>query len=517
MSEYKDDKTPSENPEELPPEQEVTADQMPDNSEQLPEDTDSASTLTEDQILDDPEELDRQVETQELETDKQLNDTSSLEDNVSPEDLEYMSDTSAAMLMKTPRGGRLLIYMMLLAIGCAITWASVAPLDEITRGLGKVVPSTHLQVIQNLEGGIMEELFVQEGQLVQEGQPLVQLDDTRFKSTFRESAVEYYSELAKAARLKAELSGKPLKFPPELGDYQDYVNREIEIFERRNAGLKAELDISNRQATQAKHELASSEAQLEFLTTSLELGQEELELTTPLAEQGVVSHVEMLQLKQRVNELASEQKLTELSIPKLHAAYQETLARKRELTIKFREEVVQELKDVEVRLDQLSETQTSLEDQVVRTLVRSPVEGIVKKINLKTIGGVVQPGMDLMEIVPVEDSLLIEAQIAPKDIGFLRDGMKSVVKLTAYDFAIYGGLDGIVEHISADTIKDEKGESFYIVRIRTNQSHLGTKEKQLEIIPGMKANVDIITGEKTLMEYLMKPILKARQNALTER
>ena len=363
----------------------------------------------------------------------------------------------------------------------------------------------------------MEELFVQEGQLVQEGQPLVQLDDTRFKSTFRESAVEYYSDLAKAARLKAELSGKPLKFPPELGDYQDYVNREIEIFERRNAGLKAELDISNRQATQAKHELASSEAQLEFLTTSLELGQEELELTTPLAEQGVVSHVEMLQLKQRVNELASEQKLTELSIPKLHAAYQETLARKRELTIKFREEVVQELKDVEVRLDQLSETQTSLEDQVVRTLVRSPVEGIVKKINLKTIGGVVQPGMDLMEIVPVEDSLLIEAQIAPKDIGFLRDGMKTVVKLTAYDFAIYGGLDGIVEHISADTIKDEKGESFYIVRIRTNENHLGTEEKQLEIIPGMKANVDIITGEKTLMEYLMKPILKARQNALTER
>ncbi|MGI9280293.1 MAG: HlyD family type I secretion periplasmic adaptor subunit [Endozoicomonas sp.] len=513
MSEYKDDKTPSEMPEEQPHDPSDHDSQVSDNSEAPNSDQE---VLTEEEILDDPQELDRQVHDSEIEDDS-LKNASPLEENVSPEDLEYMSDTSAAMLMKTPKGGRLLIYTMLLAIGSAIVWASLAPLDEITRGMGKVIPSTHLQVIQNLEGGILEELFVHEGELVKEGQALLQLDDTRFKSTFRESAVEYYSELAKAARLKAELSGNPLKFPPELSDHQAYVDREIQIYQRREAGLRAELDISNRQASQAKHELVASEAQLEFLITSLELGEEELELTTPLAEQGVVSHVEMIQLKQRVNDLASEKKMTELSIPKLNAAYQEALARKRELTVKFREEVVQELKDAEVRLDQLSETQTSLEDQVVRTLLRSPVEGIVKKINVKTVGGVVQPGMDVMEIVPVEDSLLVEAQIAPKDIGFLREGMKSVVKLTAYDFAVYGGLEGLVEHISADTIKDEKGESFYIVRIRTDENQLGNSEQPLEIIPGMKANIDIITGEKTLMEYLMKPILRARQNALTER
>ena len=442
---------------------------------------------------------------------------SKLEDNVNPEDLEFMSDTSAAMLMKTPRGGRLLIYTMLLALFSAIVWASFAHLDEITRGMGKVIPSSRLQVIQNLEGGILEELFVQEGQLVEPGQPLLQLDDTRFRSTFRESAVEYYSELARAARLKAELSGKDIQFPDELLDYQDYINRELSIFDRRRAGLRAELEIATRQANQAKHELAASEAQLEFLTTSLELGEEELFLTEPLARQGVVSQVEMIQLKQRVNDFASEQKMTELSIPKLNSAYKEALSRKRELTTKFREEVVQELRESEVKLDQITESHTNLEDQVKRTLVRSPVEGIVKKININTVGGVIQPGMDLLEIVPVEDTLLIEAKISPKDIGFLREGMPAVVKLTAYDFAIYGGLEGTLEHISADTVEDEKGESHYIVHIRTDKSFLGTPEKPLEIIPGMKTNIDIITGKKSLMDYLLKPILKAKQNALTER
>ncbi|MET4692558.1 HlyD family type I secretion periplasmic adaptor subunit [Endozoicomonas lisbonensis] len=442
---------------------------------------------------------------------------SSLEEHVKPEDLEYMSDTSAAMLMKTPRGGRLLIYMMLLAVFSAVIWASVAELDEITRGMGKVIPSSRLQVVQNLEGGILQELYVQEGELVKEGQLLLRLDDTRFRSTYRESAVEYYSELARAARLKAELSGQDIYFPSELDDYQEYIDREETIYENRKDGLRAELDIANRQSSQAKHELSASEAQLEFLTTSFELGEEELELTKPLAKQGVVSHVEMIQLKQRVNDLASERKMTELSIPKLKSAYEEALARKRELTVKFREEVVQELRETELKLDQMTESHTSLEDQVKRTLVRSPVPGIVKKININTIGGVIQPGMDLLEIVPVEDNLLIEAEISPKDIGFLREGMTSVVKLTAYDFAIYGGLEGTLEHIGADTVENEKGESFYVVHIRTDKNYLGNEETQLEIIPGMKTNVDILTGKKTLMDYLLKPILKAKRNALTER
>ena len=461
-----------------------------------------------------------EFEGQEDELEMELPEDSQIEDaleKVQEEEMEFISDKNAALLMKTPTGGRFLIYTMLTALFICIIWASLAPLAEITRGMGVVVPSQRLQVVQNLEGGILEEVYVHEGQLVAKGEPLLQLDDTRFTASFRESAVEYYSELAKAARLKAELSGQPLKFPPELNGHQDYIARETDIFEKRSDGLKAQLEIANKQVSQAKHEFAASEAQLEFLETSFELGEEELELTRPLARQGVVSKVELIQLKQRVNDLASEKTMTELSLPKLKAAYQESVARKKELTLQFREEVVQELKETEVRLDQLTESHSALEDKVVRTLTRSPLDGIVKKIHINTIGGVVQPGADLMEIVPVEDNLLIETQISPKDIGFLREGMKSVVKLTAYDFAIYGGLEGTLEHISADTIKDDKGESFYVVHIRTRDTHLGTKEKPLEIIPGMRTNVDIITGEKTLMEYLLKPILKAKQNALTER
>ena len=491
-----------------------------DKNENLPEsneeqEREQAPLHPEDMLDGEPEFEDQEEDLEmELPEDRQIEDAL---EKVQEEEMEFISDKNAALLMKTPTGGRFLIYTTLAALLIFIIWASLAPLAEITRGMGVVVPSQRLQVVQNLEGGILEVIHVQEGQQVSRGEPLLQLDDTRFIASYRESAVEYYSELAKAARLKAELSGQPLKFPPELNDHQDYIARETEIFNKRSDGLKAQLNISNKQASQAKHELAASAAQLEFLETSFELGEEELELTRPLARQGVVSRVELLQLKQRVNDLASEKSMTELSLPKLKAAYQESVARMKELTLQFREEVVQELKETEVRLDQLTESHSALQDKVVRTLIRSPLDGIVKKIHINTIGGVVQPGADLMEIVPVEDTLLVEAQVSPKDIGFLSEGMKSVVKLTAYDFAIYGGLEGTLEHISADTIKDDKGESFYVVRIRTSNTHLGTKEKPLEIIPGMRTNVDIITGEKTLMEYLLKPIMKARQNALTER
>ncbi|WP_020584701.1 HlyD family type I secretion periplasmic adaptor subunit [Endozoicomonas elysicola] len=440
-----------------------------------------------------------------------------MSDNIQEEDMEYISDANAAMLMKTPRGGRLLIYTMLLALFSAIIWASVARLDEITRGMGIVIPSSRLQVVQNLEGGILEKVFVTEGEQVLSGQPLMQLDDTRFSSSFRESAIEYHSELAKAARLKAELSGDTLNFPEALSDHPEYIERERDIYNQRADRFSAELNVASEQAAQAQHELNSAEDQLKFLTTSFELGQDELELTVPLAEQGVVSKVELIQLRQRVNDLESEKRRTELSIPKLRAGYQESLARKEEVIQKYRSDIVQELKETEVHLDQLNESHNAMEDQVDRTLVRSPMDGVVKKIHVTTVGGVVQPGMSLIEIVPLEDNLLIEAQIQPKDIGFLRQGMKAIVKLTAYDFAIYGGLEGDVEHISADTIKDEKGESFYIVRIRTKDNFVGSPEKPLLIIPGMRTNVDIITGDKTLMAYLLKPILRAKQNALTER
>lgn len=443
-----------------------------------------------------------------------LND---IQKHANAEDLEFMSDTSAAMLIRTPRGGRLLISVMFLAIVSAIVWANFAELDEITRGSGKIIPSSRLQIIQNLEGGILKELYVKEGQRVLAGEALLQLDDTQFKVSYREGAIEYYGSLAKSYRLKAELDGDELLFPAVLDKHESYTSREMDVYIQRAATLHGELDIVEKQSTQAYHSLTAAHAQYGFLSKSYQLGAKELKLTMPMAEQGIISQVELLQLEQKVNDLDAERRMVQLSIPKLEAAYEEIIARKEEVAMKFREEVVQELKDIEVDIEQLATIQTGMKDQVTRTLVVAPLTGIIKKIDVTTIGGIVQPGMKMMEIVPIEDSLLVEVNINPKDIGFVRYGMKAVVKLTAYDYAIYGGLEGVVEHISADTIQNKDEESFYVIRIRTKKSYLGNTSVRLKIIPGMHTSVDIITGKKTVMQYLLKPVLRAKQNALTER
>ncbi|MGY0218462.1 HlyD family type I secretion periplasmic adaptor subunit [Endozoicomonadaceae bacterium StTr2] len=451
------------------------------------------------------------------EADEASPEEESEQEEIPEAELEFMSDTSAAMLLKTPRGGRMLLGFMFLFMVIAVSWAFWAEVDEITRADGTVIPSSRLQVIQNLEGGILEQLFVAEGEHVNAGQPLMQLDDTRFSSDMRGGQIEYFSELARVSRLKAEIADTLPQFPAELDNFPNYVSRELALFKSRQANLKAEQEIAARQTAQSKQELVSIEAQADYLRTSHELGKQELQMTLPLADKGVVSQVELIQLKQRVNDLGGELIMAELSMPKLEQAYEEARAREREVTLKFREEALTELNEAEVKLRQVRENQTSLKDQVSRTLVRSPVTGVVKKINVTTIGGVVQPGMDLIEVVPLEDNLLVEARVNPKDIGFLATGMRAVVKFTAYDFAVYGGLEGTVDHISADTIQDEKGESYYLVRVRTSESHLGSEDNPLEIIPGMRSNIDIMTGKKTIMGYLMKPILRARSNALTER
>ncbi|WP_230425680.1 HlyD family type I secretion periplasmic adaptor subunit [Spartinivicinus ruber] len=438
-------------------------------------------------------------------------------DNMPSYDLDYMSDTSAAMMLKTPKGSRVLLFAVLSVVIVLLIWAAWADVDEVTRGEGKVIPSTHLQVVQNLEGGILKELYVAEGDMVKKGQSLMQLDDTRFASSFRESEVEYFSLLASIARLKSEINDTPLVFPKELDKFPEYKKREREIFKSRQQSKESELSIVKEQVEQVQQDLKSTQAQKRRLERSRRLLKREYEMTKPLARQGVVSEVEMIQLEQRLNDLEGELETTGLAIPKLESSYKETQQQEQEVRLEFKEKAVSELKEAEVKIAQLVESRSSIEDQVQRTSVRSPVAGIVKKINITTIGGVVQPGMNLIEIVPLEDTLLVEAKIRPKDIAFIRLGLKAVVKFTAYDFAIYGGLDGIVEHISADTIQDEEDESYYLVRIRTEESNLGSKDKPLPIIPGMLAGVDIITGKKTVLDYLLKPILRAKQNALTER
>ncbi len=432
-------------------------------------------------------------------------------------EMEYMSDASAAMLLKSPKGGRMLILLSFIAIAMAVVWASWAEIDEITRGDGKVVPTSRLQVVQNLEGGILDKLLVREGDRVDQGQPLMMLDDTSFNSTLKESEIEYLSAVASIARLQAQSEDRELVFPEAVEDYPDVQRRERKLYNSSLSAMESETNILKEKVRQSEQELRAMESQRGHLRRSYELGMKELSMTRPLALKGVVSEVEMIQLEQRVNDLLAELNEAELTLPRLQSTLQEQKGRLQEASVRFRNEAQEELRNQEVELAQLNESRKSLKDQVARREVRAPLSGIVKKIYVTTVGGVVQPGMDLIEIVPVEEALLVEARIHPKDVAFLSVGDQAIVKLTAYDFSIYGGLEGDVIHISADTITDEKGESFYQVRIRTKNHYLGTEEKPLEVIPGMHAQVDIVTGRKTILSYFLKPLLKARDNALTER
>ncbi len=457
---------------------------------------------------------------------------------VAEADLQYVNDTSAAMLLATPRHTRRLLYLIAAFITSALIWASFAQLDEVTVGIGRVIPSKQLQVVQNLEGGIVKEIYVAEGDLVDPGQPLLLIDDTRFRSDLRESLQERANLQGEIARRKAALQSVKIQTQTELGDWRSLVSLEMtelpldEAFQkqfpnvllREQAGLmehlndlRSELNIVERQVAQKEQEQLELASQIHHLEASYRLVREELELTEPLAREGVVSRVELIKLERQVNDIKSELNSSRLMAPKLRFALQELISKHREVAFSFRSKTQDELSTLEGDWAEMSELQIGLLDRVKRTTVLSPVKGTVKQFNITTVGGVIQPGMDIVEIVPIEDNLLIEAKILPKDIAFLRPGLEAVVKFTAYDFAIYGGLSGKLEQISADTIEDEEGNSFYQVRIRTETNYLGDKENPLPIIPGMMAETDLITGKKSVLDYLLKPILRAKQHALRER
>ena len=434
------------------------------------------------------------------------------------DDINYMSHTHAVMVQTTPSGARVIIWAMLVFLVIAVIWASFATLDEVTRGSGKVIPSGQIQVIQNLEGGIVSDLLVKEGQVVNKGDTLLRIDNTRFMSSLRENTQSYLSLKAKHARLTAEAEGKPFEAPEDvLAEQPLLVEQERILYESRQKELQTAQEILKQQIAQRRQDIAGFTSKLEQNKRSYELLNKELVMTRPLVKQGVMSEVELLRLERQVNEIQGDISSTEISVVRERAKLEEALKKLEEAEINFRNQARIELTETDAELRRLAETSLALKDRVKRTEVTSPVRGTVKQLFVNTIGGVVQPGMDLVEIVPLEDTLLVEAKIRPADIAFLRPGLKAIVKITAYDFSIYGGLKAKVEQISADTITDEEGDSYYMVRVRTDESALITPRGQLPIIPGMLTEVDILTGKKTVLEYLLKPILRANERAMRER
>lgn len=434
------------------------------------------------------------------------------------EELDFMSESSAAVLRQSPRGGRLILWLTVAFFTALLVWASLAELDEITRGAGKVIPSLQVQVVQNLEGGILSEILVKEGGTVEREQVLLRIDDTRFSSTLSESRLRFLSLKAKAARLQAEAENTSFIPPREaMQAHPELVEQELELFQSRGQGLQSKLGILNQQVTQRQQELAELKSKVKHIKASYWLANKELKITKPLVKDGAISEVEVLRLERQVNELRGQLETSKLAIPRVESMYNEAQRKYEEMEIAFRNAARMELNETVSELSGLSESHLAMEDRVRRTLVRSPVRGTVKQVMVSTIGGVIKPGMDLVEIVPAEDTLVVEARVRPGDIAFLHPGARAVVKFTAYDFAIYGGLNANVEHISADTITDEKGESYYLVRARTDESYFGPEAAPLPIIPGMTVNLDILTGKKTVLEYLLKPVLRAKEMALKER
>ncbi|MCS6879531.1 MAG: HlyD family type I secretion periplasmic adaptor subunit [Geminicoccaceae bacterium] len=434
-------------------------------------------------------------------------------------ELARMVAGAAAADRLRPHGlGHALLFSVVAFFAIFVVWASWARVAEITRGEGKVIPSRQVQVIQNLEGGILAEMLVREGQVVEQGQILLRIDNVRAESDYREKRARYMALLAAIARLQAEIDDTKLVFPPEvLAEARDVAEREQKLFLSRQENLEKEIEILRIQAQQRESELKELETKLAHYERSLELAREELRLAEPAARRGDMSQSVFLKLQREVNDLRGAVESTRAAILRVRTAIREAHQKVERAWSSFRSQAQEELTQKAAELAGIREIVLAGADRIRRTEVRSPVKGTVKQIKVTTIGGVIQPGQDIMEIVPLEDTLLVEAHIRPADIAFLRPGLPAKVKITAYDYSIYGGLDGEVEDISADTITNERGESFYRVRIRTVQNHLGTAEHPLLIIPGMTAQIDILTGEKTVMHYLLKPIIKARDRALTER
>lgn len=434
------------------------------------------------------------------------------------DDIDYMNAVDGAILERGAPAAYLLSLTVCLLIIAFVVWARYAVLDEVTRGTGQVIPSRHVQVIQNLEGGILEAVHVRENQIVEAGAVLLRLSNESAASHYRDAYNRSLENKAAIARLEAEIQEAPISFPEDVQENDPSIIRDQkQIYAARKEELAQEINVLNSQHRQKKQEIAEMQSRRKKLQESLKLAEEQVAIARPLMEKKLYPRVDFLTLERDVVSLKGDVKTLESSIPRAWEEAREIEKKKSQVIAEFKTRAADEINKKRMELKSLLETISAGKDRVTRTDVRSPVKGIVKQIHVNTLGGVIKPGETIMEIVPVDDTLLIEAKIRPADIAFIRPDQKAMVKITAYDFSIYGGLEGRVEQISADTIQDEKGEDFYEVKLRTATNALTHKGERLPIIPGMTAYVEILTGKKSVLDYLLKPILKARQNALREK
>ena len=428
---------------------------------------------------------------------------------------DWKEDINFSIADQEPIRTRAILYVSSITVLLLIIWSAFAEIDEVTRGEGKVIPSQQVQVIQSIDGGRLTEILVKEGQIVDRGQLLFRLDETRFASSFREKEIEYLALKVKAIRLEAVAEDQELQITEALfHKIPEVVAQEKILYINSLEELTAEKNIAIEQLEQRRQEQNEIKAKISQLQESFRLASRELDLTLPLVASGAVSEVERIRLERDVATMKGELNQAAAQLDRVSAAISESKRKIQNVELTYKNEIRNELSQVTTRINALRESNLGLSDKVKQTAVRSPVKGKVKQLFFNTIGGVVTPGKEVVEIVPLDDTLLLETRIKPQDIAFLTPGQKTLVKFTAYDFVVYGGLEAVVERIGADTLMDEDGNPYYNIRVRTLESNLGEDKP---IIPGMVAEVDILTGKKTILAYLAKPVLRARQYALTER
>ncbi len=417
-----------------------------------------------------------------------------------------------------PLRSHLLLLLIVGFVFVFILWANFASLDEVTKGSGKVIPSSEIQIVSSLEGGIVDALLVHEGEEVKAGQPLVQLRDIQATSDLGSNREKYLSLKAKSQRLQAESEGKDPKFSDDvINGAPSSVREEMQAFRATQLSLLSQTQVLEQQAAQRRSEINEANTKVSDLRQVISLARQQRDMTAPLVDRGSAPKMELLQLDRDLKERETELNGYLTSLPRAKAAAGEAEGRIKELKNSAKAQAQTELATTMADMNALAPALNALEDRKTRTELRSPVNGTVKDMKVMTVGGVVQPGQPIIEVVPKDDQLLVEANVRPADIAFIYPKQPAVVKLTAYDYSIYGGLKGEVVDISADSITNEKGESFYRIRVRTSQTHLTRNGQILNIIPGMVASVDILTGKKTVMEYLMKPFVKTLKSSMRER
>lgn len=431
---------------------------------------------------------------------------------LTPDPLAGLLATRKAPGWRTAAG----LVALLLAAG--IGWSAVAQLDEVSVAVGEVVPQSKVKVIQHLEGGIITEFYVREGDLVTPGTPLVQIDLAATAINKQEIEVRLDSFMMARARYTAEASGAELELPEEVAARRpDLAAGERAAFLARRSELEKQVGVLEDQVEQRRQEIREFEAKQASLASSLRLAREKLALSSQLLKDNLTPKLEHLALQSEVQGLEGERAVIAQSIPRARSALAEAEKRVEEETLRFRREAQEGIAEAELNIARTRELLSDATDQELRTEVKSPIEGVVKNMRYSTIGGVVKAGEPIMDIVPTGDTLIIEARLDPVDRGYVREGQTATVKVSTYDYARYGGLEGTVTHVAPDSTTPEQEPPYFRVLVETSRDHLGAEPGQFAITPGMQATVDIHTGTRSVLEYLLKPVLKIKHEAFRER